>query len=116
MRKRRNNTPAVPWTNVELRLLSDMRAVGLTWPQIAAALPGRSPAQCAGRWHHEQMRAVAADRKAAGLRQSGGLDVPQGVLTDRARRQEAPHRDLAGAVFGDPPKGFSALDRRRGAS
>lgn len=39
--------------------------------------------------------------------------VPQDVLIDRKKRQEAPTRDLVGSLMGDPPKGFSALEGRR---
>ena len=37
--------------------------------------------------------------------------IPTDVLTDREARLAAP-RDLTGTFFGDPPKGFSALERR----
>jgi hypothetical protein len=53
-------------------------------------------------------------RMDAGLETVGRVDIPHAVAMERAQRQEAGHRDLAGAVFGDPPQGFSALDRKGG--
>lgn len=38
--------------------------------------------------------------------------VPASVLEDRDRRADLPPRDLTAAFFGDPPVGYSALDRR----
>lgn len=37
--------------------------------------------------------------------------IPQRCLDDRDRRRDA-QRDLTGQFFGDPPRGFSALDQR----
>lgn len=34
------------------------------------------------------------------------------ILAERDRRISAPARNLVGAICGDPPVGFSALDRR----
>lgn len=34
------------------------------------------------------------------------------ILAERDRRASAPARNLTGAICGDPPVGFSALDRR----
>lgn len=40
------------------------------------------------------------------------VEIPDDVLTSRAAYINAAPRDLTGAHFGDPPRGFSALDRR----
>lgn len=42
---------------------------------------------------------------------SSRVDVPIAVLEDRERRYAA-ERDITAVFFGDPAKGFSALDRR----
>jgi hypothetical protein len=45
---------------------------------------------------------------------AGGMRVSEQALADRAARYDANQlRDLTAATFGDPPVGFSALDRRR---
>jgi hypothetical protein len=38
--------------------------------------------------------------------------VPNDVREDAAKRHLARPRDLSGFVFGDPPQGYSALERR----
>lgn len=38
--------------------------------------------------------------------------VSEQVLVERDQRYAAPHRSLTAAFFGDPPLGYSALDRR----
>jgi hypothetical protein len=38
--------------------------------------------------------------------------IPPEVLDERERRAAALPRDLTGALQGDPPRGFSELDRR----
>lgn len=37
------------------------------------------------------------------------------AVADMLARRSAPPRDLTGALMGDPPRGYSALDRRGGA-
>jgi hypothetical protein len=47
------------------------------------------------------------------LKPSGpAVKAPVDVNAERDRRLAAPPRDLTGLMFGDPPLGFSALDRR----
>lgn len=44
----------------------------------------------------------------------GSMRVSESALAERDARYEASQlRDLTAATFGDPPPGFSALDRRR---
>jgi hypothetical protein len=40
------------------------------------------------------------------------IHVPRDVLAVRQARRSAPHRDLTAELMGDPPYGFSALDRK----
>lgn len=43
-----------------------------------------------------------------------GATVPAHVLAERDRRRDAyDERDTTGQFFNDPPKGYSALDRKR---
>ncbi len=37
---------------------------------------------------------------------------PEELIADRENRHAAGPRDLTGAFFGDPPRGYSALERR----
>lgn len=43
---------------------------------------------------------------------SNHVYVPRAVLAERADRLAAPYRNQVGALMGDPPRGYSALDRR----
>ncbi len=43
---------------------------------------------------------------------STGPAVTREQLAERAMRLAAPCRDIAGMLFGDPPVGYSALERR----
>ena len=40
------------------------------------------------------------------------MQVPEEVLEERQRRQDAPYRTAYSAMLGEPPVGYSALDRR----
>jgi hypothetical protein len=43
-------------------------------------------------------------------------EAPMCTLEGQIKRNAAYHRDLTGAICGDPPIGYSALDRKREAS
>ena len=43
------------------------------------------------------------------------ITVPDRVWEERDRRLGAPARSLTARIFGDPPIGFAAIDKRRGA-
>lgn len=79
--------------------------------QVIARKLGRSPAAVAARF-------VQCGPSFAQVRQStmnlvGGLRASPKVLADRdAYRAALDERDLTSTIMGDPPKGFSALDRR----
>lgn len=46
--------------------------------------------------------------------ETGGMRVPAERVAERAQRQAAGYvRSLTAEIFGDPPPGYSALDRRR---
>lgn len=42
-----------------------------------------------------------------------GPKPTESAVANQKERFSARHRDLAGAIFGDPPIGFSALDKRQ---
>jgi len=53
-------------------------------------------------------------RKAAGIPEIPRMVVPHDVLADRERRLSTAPASLTAAAFGDPPPGYSALDKRQG--
>jgi len=80
---------------------------GRSWDEIATAL-GRTESGVKSKFkyqlHQREVKAPAVPF----VREP----VPSEVLLEQAKRLTATARDLAGSVFGDPPRGFSALDRR----
>lgn len=50
------------------------------------------------------------------LSMEGGPVPPRELINDRAARLASCHRDLTGSLMGDPPKGYSALDKRENAN
>lgn len=97
-----------PWPEAEVARLFALRQVeGRDWGEIALAL-GRTESGVKSRFKYEiHSRAVKA-RSVPFVREP----IPASVLAEHGRRLAAPFRDLAGAVFGDPPFGYSALDSR----
>jgi hypothetical protein len=82
-----------------------MRRQGVTCTNIAIAL-GRNAA------------AVEAKLKCCGKTPvnvpiAHRTEGPTGALEGQVERNAAYHRDLTGAICGDPPVGYSALDRKR---
>ena len=97
-----------PWPDAEVARLMHLRFVlGWGWGQIAVEL-GRTESSVKSRFKYEQHSRDVKAPSVPFVREP----IPDGVLREQARRLTATARDLAGAVFGDPPRGFSALDRR----
>lgn len=96
------------WSDEEIAKLMRLRLnVGLDWSEIALEL-GRTESGVKSKFKYvSYLREVKAP-SVPFVREP----IPAGVLAEQARRLAAPARDLAGAIFRDPPKGFSALDRR----
>jgi hypothetical protein len=97
------------WSIKDLRQAIRMKRQGATCAVIAAAL-GRG--------------VVAVEAK---LNWSGTIPVKNAVPRpmesvpiraneEQIERSDAPHRDLTGIICGDPAIGYSALDRKRGAT
>lgn len=96
------------WTDEETEIaygLVDRRA---TDEECRAAV-GRGRMACVARI--ERMR-NEANRLTAGPVSDGPRRVPENVAQEALRRSLAPPRDLTGHMMGDPPKGYSALERR----
>jgi hypothetical protein len=96
------------WDEKSIGLLMELRDDEATeWGLIAEEL-GRSVDQCKQKY--------SAERAKRGYRPQSQT-VPNAALIDRERRERA--RDAASItaqIFGDPPPGYSALDRRRASA
>jgi hypothetical protein len=97
------------WTYDETRKLFRLRDVlELEWKDIALKI-GRSEAACWNHYYNE------------GGSRHGSYSVRKNpseeALADAARRAQARERQsLTEQFFGDPPKGYSALDRKQQAT
>jgi len=110
------------WNEEELAALHRMMKQGKTRAEIAKELGcdtgrirkkiwdmSRTPEQrrnCAARRREQEERRTERHEVLAENRPGEAL------LAEAATRAAAPHRDLTGMFFNDPPKGYSALDRR----
>lgn len=103
----------VPWSDEDVARARAMYREGKRMAEIGAAL-GRSPGAVSHKLHAPSS---PVGRHELGLVTWGDSkrDIPASVLIERERRVNAP-RTLAGIILGDPPIGFSALDRRGGNS
>src|SRR4051812_4610994 len=93
-----------PWTDAEVAALVDLINQGLTFVAAARRL-GRGPVGTRRKWlslSMERIGSIEADR----------VGVAPECIEEGARRSAAPQRTLIGAWVGDPPVGYSALDRR----
>jgi hypothetical protein len=96
------------WPAEEIAELLRLRLQeGRDWSEISIRL-GRSESAVKSKFKYVQHDRAAKEPAVPFVREP----VPDSVLAEQARRLVAPFRDLAGAVFGDPPVGCSALDRR----
>lgn len=98
-----------PWTADNIASMIHMRDVERkTFPVIDRAL-GRSPG--CSKSKYESLRLGPAPR--AGSVSGGRVTLsPQQEANQRARKDAENRMSLTATLFGDPPPGFSALDRR----
>lgn len=101
-------TEPVAWPPEEVARLFRLRQVeGRDWSEIAREL-GRTESGVKSKYkyelHSRDVRAPSVPFQRE--------PVPELVLSEQARRLCAPYRSQASAFCGDPPFGFSALDRR----
>jgi len=92
-----------PWTEAEVTLLIDLINEGSTFVAAGARL-GRGTVAVRKKW-------ISLGTERVGSGEADTVVVPQECLAERARRRAAPQRTLIGAWVGDPPFGYSALDR-----
>lgn len=97
------------WTDAETRLLFELREdEGWEWDRISRHLRV-SAHKCEVKYNNERARRrlVRGDRFEK---------APNAAFIERERRDLARRaQSLTGSVSGDPPPGYSALDRRRSA-
>lgn len=124
------STPAIPrpWTADEWQRAQKLKADGRDDEQIAETL-GRTRKAVRAKFQKERLtpeqrlRRAEVDRKRRrremGPRIVGGFGLLRKpredaieAFRDRDTRLAAGHRDLTALICGDPPVGFSALDRR----
>lgn len=117
------------WTSFEWERIVRLRAEGMTIPAVAARI-GRSVNATTSKIRWEEMTADQRKARAARIktykathratiRTTRHYEVirteqrpSEALLHDREMRHAAGPRDLTGAFFGDPPRGYSALERR----
>lgn len=97
-----------PWPDAEVARLMHLRTgLGWGWAEIASEL-GRTESGVKSKFKYEQHSRECRVPSVPFVREP----TPVEVLREQARRMTAPFRSQAAAAFGDPPFGFSALDRR----
>lgn len=87
---------------------------GLTTDQVYNRFVGQ---RAAGKWKHQGPRRYTearASRPGRPQNYTSGSKVTPGQIEDRDRRAQGyDARDFTSSFFGDPPRGFSALDKRK---
>lgn len=94
------------WTDAETDAARELLKKGATDDECREVL-GRSFAACRERVERVNLEVVTGPS-------ATGPKAPPEVLAEKARRAAAPVT-ITGFVFGDPPVGYSALDRRNTA-
>lgn len=128
MRAKKGETNAM--TRAEIERARMMRRAGMSWDRIdiALGLPKRCSfgvfqrmGEAGDGQRAEYDKAVVTLAGRGRIEPGGGRDcpyvppldkqMPRSVLDERDRRLNAP-RSLSASILGDPPDGYSALDRR----
>lgn len=69
----------------------------------------------AGNWNRSNTRAKPASELSYRAAADTTASRPSSELIEDAQRRSLAPRSITSAFFGDPPVGYSALDRRQGA-
>jgi hypothetical protein len=102
--------PNRPWTEHEIWRAKRWKATGYSCQEIDRML-GRTVGSTNHKLHHADMAPVGEHHAPTVI---GAMRATPEVLAERERRREAlDRRDLTGQFCGDPPIGYSALDRRQ---
>lgn len=107
------------WTQDEIDSVYRLKEAGMTPQQIAKQI-GRSQTavyfRLAGKYDPEHRAKRNAEYRMEYPSRAVDMPVdarpPMEVIAERNRRMSLPCRDLTASLFGDPPVGLSALERR----
>lgn len=117
------------WSSAEVEKLQTLMSLGMRRADIAEAL-GRTQKSIDGKVQYLSLSDEQRDERRRALRRRRMREAKESprihvnaqvvvssrpthdVIVERARRSDAPFRDLTAAIFGDPPVGYSALERR----
>lgn len=117
------------WTAEQIEELQRLREAKIPIENIARALNRSVYAikakiaslrlPCAKRIMRRELERQRRNEKIKSMRIPSGTNsicgprhIDNQLEAERSARLSAPYRDLAGALFGDPPVGYSALERR----
>jgi hypothetical protein len=98
------------WTDDELAKLKTMLNEGMSL-RVASIKLGRGP-QAAKKKLLEGRPNRRRVTDPSGVGYVSAMRAPEIVVERRRQYLAAPHRSLTAALMGDPPVGFSALDKR----
>lgn len=125
MKSKRKISPPRRWTDEEWQRAKSLLDSGYTQDAVAGII-GRTSQQIASKKQWESLSSDRRERKALQKRQRRAeyipstsvrlhvadyMTIPECVIEERNARAVAA-KSLTGWVFGDPPIGYSALDRR----
>jgi hypothetical protein len=99
-----NLTSWTPYDNAQLLYKRDIEKK--KWRVIAAEM-GRGLTTCQHQWMLIKHPPLPETHKFVKI-----FRVPESIIRDRNYRASLAPRDLTAAFFGDPPVGYSALERR----
>lgn len=108
-RQGRGRAVQLPWNADEDATLINARDVDkLSWARVAELLPRRTIYACISRGEHLNARKrINAGRELP--HRADPTTLAKGLAYSAAKER----RDITGEIFGDPPPGYSALDRKR---
>lgn len=95
-------------TEDDRRKMRKLRAAGVRTGDIAKQFNVSRKAVDYAIYLHKKRRY----RTRVNLKREDVLEIPREVLAEREFRLSLSPRDLSAAIFGDPPPGYSALERR----
>lgn len=103
------------WTPERIRIAFEMRAEGATFMEIAKVI-GLSHVAVSTELADAPCPRKPSERRIDNARTTEASRAPSDVLAERERRAAAADlRNYTQTFFGDPPPGYSALDKRAGA-
>jgi hypothetical protein len=105
-------TNPLPWTDADTKLARQMLVAGEPADAFVVRL-GRTLQASRDRVKRERHKAAWKSLSHSEMRERV-FASPAHVIAEAQRRASAP-QCLTGLTFGDPPKGYSALDRRNRA-